>query len=173
MLFRSCLGDNECLSVFLDQGPPLSQPSEDAFVSFSLSVVNSVHKSPSYPVAYTITVLPITTAHWSLSNHKKVSSATIFFCSCVFGLSGATNVLLFLIIRPRLLLFTPPEDYREPEATVEIIRQTTEISKDTKKYDRTPRATRTEIVDDGEWDPPLVGNGVTATLSRIESRPDI
>jgi hypothetical protein len=31
-----CLGDNECLTLFLDQGPLGSQPSEIALVSFSL-----------------------------------------------------------------------------------------------------------------------------------------
>jgi len=32
----------------------------------------------------------------------------------MFSLSGAINVLLFLIIRPRLLLFAPPEELGEP-----------------------------------------------------------
>ena len=159
-----CVGDNEYLSLLLDQGPSLSQPSEDDLVSFSLSVVITVHKLPSYPIAYAILILPTSAARWSQFNHKKVSSATTLFCLCVFYLSGVTNVLLFLIIRPQLLLFTPPEDYREREATVEIGRPTTEISNDTEK-----RATKT----DEEWDPPLVGDGVTATRSRIESGPDI
>ena len=149
-----CLGDNECLSLFLDQGPSLSQPSEDALVSFSVSVVNAVHKLPSYPIAYAILILPATATRWSEFNHKKLSSATILFCLCVFYLSGVTNVLLFLFIRPQLLLFTPPEDYREHEATDEMGRPITEISNDTER-----RATRT----DEEGDPPLVGDGVTAT----------
>jgi hypothetical protein len=166
-----CLGDNECLTLCLDQGPPLSQPSEDAYVSFSLSVVNTVHKLPSYPVAYAITILPTTIARWLQFNHKKVSSATILLCVCVFDLSGATNVLLFLIIRPQLLLFTPPEDYRGPEA--EIGRSNNEISNDTENYNHSLRATEKEFADYGELDPPLVGNGVTATVSRIESGSNI
>jgi hypothetical protein len=31
----------------------------------------------------------------------------------MFNLSGAINVLLFLIVRPQLLLFTPPEELSE------------------------------------------------------------
>ena len=161
-----CLGDHECLSLF--QGRPLSPPSEDALVSFSLSVVNIVHKLSSYPIAYAILILPTTIARWSEFNHKNVSSAAVLFCLCVFYLSGVTNVLLFLIIRPQLLLFTPPEDYREPEGTVDIVQPTTEISTDAEK-NRISRTTGTDTVDDGEWEPPVVGNGVTVTLSRIES----
>jgi hypothetical protein len=33
----------------------------------------------------------------------------------MFNLSGAINVLLFLIVRPHLLLFTRPEDVVKPE----------------------------------------------------------
>jgi len=34
----------------------------------------------------------------------------------MFNLSGAVNVLLFLTIRPQLLLFPPPEKAAEPKA---------------------------------------------------------
>jgi hypothetical protein len=92
---------------------------------------------------------------------------------CVFDLSGATNVLLFLTIRPGLLLFKPPKEYAEAEDTVEIGVPTTEMSNVTEN-NRSSRATASgkEFSDYGELDPPPV-NGVTATLSRIESRPDI
>ncbi|KAN0138425.1 hypothetical protein V8E53_003888 [Lactarius tabidus] len=61
-----------------------------------------------YPLAYSLVVLPLTIARWSLFNHKKVSSAATFFGVSVFNLSGAINVILFLIVRPQLLLFSPP-----------------------------------------------------------------
>jgi len=40
----------------------------------------------------------------------------------MFNLSGAINVLLFLIVRPQLLLFSrisPPEEFSEPEVELE------------------------------------------------------
>jgi hypothetical protein len=71
---------------------------------------------PRYPLAYSLEVLPISIARWSLNSHKNVASATIFFGETVYNLSGAINVLLFLIVRPQLLLFPRPEDFNEPEA---------------------------------------------------------
>ena len=73
---------------------------------------------PRYPLAYSLVVLPISIARWSLISHKKVTSAAILFGDTVYNLSGAINVLLFLIVRPKLLLFPPPEDISEPEAAV-------------------------------------------------------
>ncbi|KAH9048332.1 hypothetical protein EDB84DRAFT_263787 [Lactarius hengduanensis] len=69
-----------------------------------------------YPLAYSLMVLPLTIARWSLFNHKEVSSAATFFGVSMFNLSGAINVLLFLIVRPQLLLFSPPEEFSEPDS---------------------------------------------------------
>jgi hypothetical protein len=41
----------------------------------------------------------------------------------MFNLSGAINVVLFLIARPRLLLFPRPKELAEPE--IELARQGT------------------------------------------------
>ncbi|KAF8260675.1 hypothetical protein EI94DRAFT_884557 [Lactarius quietus] len=70
-----------------------------------------------YPLAYFFLVLPASIARWSLFNHKKVSSAATFFSASVFTLSGAINVLLFLTVRPHLLLFSPPGKFSELEGT--------------------------------------------------------
>jgi hypothetical protein len=59
-------------------------------------------------------VLPLSITRWSLFNHRKVSSLATFFGVTVFNLSGAINVLLFLIVRPELLLFSPPEEVGDP-----------------------------------------------------------
>ena len=48
------------------------------------------------------------------SNHDVPSAAT-FFGSTMFNLSGAVNVLLFLLVRPQLLLFPRPGKFSEPE----------------------------------------------------------
>ncbi|KAH9048658.1 hypothetical protein EDB83DRAFT_2632661 [Lactarius deliciosus] len=66
-------------------------------------------KLSSYPLAYTIMVIPLSISRWLHFSHKGVPSAATFFGLMMFNLSGALNVLLFLIVRPRLLLFTPPE----------------------------------------------------------------
>jgi hypothetical protein len=94
-------------------------------------------------------VLPDSIARWSLFNGKKVTSATIFFTASVFNLSGAINVLLFLTIRPRLLLFSPPDVCRDLKGTK--LRQPATGSAglaDTSKYDLSPQSTGKELADD-------------------------
>lgn len=56
-------------------------------------------------------------ARWLQYSHNLPSAAMLFGQS-MFNLSGAVNVLLFLTIRPQLLLFALPraEDPAEPEA---------------------------------------------------------
>ncbi|KAH9061347.1 hypothetical protein EDB87DRAFT_1560456 [Lactarius vividus] len=68
----------------------------------------------NYPLGYSLVVLPLSVVRWSLSGHK-VPSAAAFFAVSMFNLSGAINVILFLIVRPRLLLFPPPEEFSEAE----------------------------------------------------------
>ncbi|KAI0269579.1 hypothetical protein BGY98DRAFT_299623 [Russula aff. rugulosa BPL654] len=58
-----------------------------------------------YPLAYSLVVLPISIPQWLKSNHPNVPSAAMFFGNIMFYLSGAINVLLFLMARPHLLLF--------------------------------------------------------------------
>ena len=60
-------------------------------------------------------VLPLSIARWLQFSHHHVSSAATLFGSTVFHLSGAINVLLFLIIRPELLLFPRPRQLDEQE----------------------------------------------------------
>ncbi|KAH9973578.1 hypothetical protein BGW80DRAFT_1459057 [Lactifluus volemus] len=50
-----------------------------------------------YPVAYALVVPPISIARWSRFSHHPVSSAVQFFGASMFNLSGAVNVLLFLV----------------------------------------------------------------------------
>ena len=71
-----------------------------------------------YPLAYSLVVLPVSIARWSVISHKKVTPAAILFGDTVYNLSGAINVLVFLIVRPKLLLFPSPDDIGEPEAFV-------------------------------------------------------
>ena len=77
--------------------------------------MNAAHALPSYPLAYSLMVIPLSVSRWLQFNHKSVPSAAVFFGEIMFNLSGAVNVLLFLIVRPHLLLFTPPAEPIEPE----------------------------------------------------------
>jgi hypothetical protein len=65
----------------------------------------------SYPLAYSLVVLPLTIARWSHEYQNDIPSAALFFGQFTLNLSGAINVLLFIIIRPQLLFFTP---FRNP-----------------------------------------------------------
>jgi len=75
-----------------------------------------------YPLAYSLVVLPISLSRWLQfgSHPRKVSSAAMFFSTIIFNLSGAINVLLFLVVRPQLLLFPRPEELAEPDSEPDI-----------------------------------------------------
>jgi len=114
-------------------------------------------------------VLPVSVVRWS---HKKVPSAATFFAVSMFNLSGAINVILFLIVRSQLLLFDPPEKFSEPEVELGHTTTGSAIFSDTAKYSHSPQPTGTRLTDDAEhgaWNPALDGNSVA--LSRIDSRP--
>ncbi|KAI0254071.1 hypothetical protein BJV78DRAFT_1296867 [Lactifluus subvellereus] len=84
------------------------------------------------PLAYSLVVLPLSVARWSLFDHKKVSSAATFFGVSMFNLSGAINVLLLLLVRPRILLFIPP--VKPVETMMELGRPSTAGSLGAAKY---------------------------------------
>jgi hypothetical protein len=107
--------------------------------------VNAAHKLPSYPLAYSLAVVPLSVSRWLLFSHKNVPSAAILFGGMMFNLSGAINVLLFLIVRPHLLLFTPPE-----ELDVELANLNTgsAMFPDVVKYEQSPQPTGTGVMDD-------------------------
>ncbi|KAN0129789.1 hypothetical protein V8E53_012454 [Lactarius tabidus] len=113
-----------------------------------------------YPLAYSLMVLPLSITRWSLFNHKKVSSGATFFSVSVFNLSGAINVLLFLIVRPQLLLFSPPGEYSEPGEELAHPNTSSAIFSDTAKYGPSAQPTGMELMEhvgDGVWNPILEG----------------
>jgi len=89
-----------------------------------------------YPLAYSFIVLPLTVARWLTFSHHHVPSAVTFFANSIFYLSGFINVLLFLIIRPELLLFPRPKELGREE--MEIASQGTgpAIFPDTMEYQK-------------------------------------
>ena len=101
-------------------------------------------------------------SRWLLFRHKDVSSAAIFFSVSVFNLSGAINVLLFLIVRPELLLFTPPHKITDPSTSSAILAERA-------NYHHSPQPTEKKLADDGGQNPPHDPNEVA--LSHIEPRP--
>ena len=79
----------------------------------------------------------------------------------MFNLSGAINVLLFLIVRPELLLFAPPHKIADPSTSSAILAETA-------NYHHSPQPTEKELADDGGRNPP---HDPEVALSHIEPRP--
>jgi hypothetical protein len=81
----------------------------NALVGQSPLLQKFAHSPSSYPLAYSVLVLPFSVVRWSEYGHKRVPSAAAFFVMSMYNLSGAINVLLLVIVRPCLLLLTRPE----------------------------------------------------------------
>ena len=95
-------------------------------MSHSFLVVNPTDRSFSYPLAYSFVVLPTSITRWlqfsKFNNHHNVPSAATFFGAILFNLSGAINVLLFLVFKSELLLFSRPSQLMEPDhELVEVV----------------------------------------------------
>jgi hypothetical protein len=107
---------------FVWQSPMLSPHRDvrrrESSCKSSHSVVSVAHELPSYPLAYSLTVIPLSISRWVQFRvgPTHVTSAAVLFGNIMFNLDGAANVLLFLIVRPHLLLFTPPEKLVDPIA---------------------------------------------------------
>ena len=110
--------------------------------------MNSTHKLRSYPLAYSLAVIPLSVSRWLQFGHKNVPSAAILFGGMMFNLSGAINVLLFLIVRPHLLLFTPPEELSEPEVELNDSNTGFATLPDMVKCEHSPQPTETGFMDD-------------------------
>jgi hypothetical protein len=113
-------------------------------------VVNPAHRFSvtSYPLAYSLVVLPLTAARWLLFNHHYVLPAVTFSADTMFHFSGAINVLLFLIIRPELLLFPRPRELPEPE--IELAPQCTGLAilSNVANFQNSPEPTSMELGDE-------------------------
>ena len=115
-------------------------------------VVNLAHRllhTISYPLAYSLVVLPLSVSRWLLFGNHSVPSAATFFSVTMFNLSGAINVLLFLIVRPHLLLFTRRAKLAEPE--MEILPQGSgqAIFSDIATFQQSPEPTSAALPDEG------------------------
>jgi len=135
---------------FVWQSPMLSlhrgMRSRESFCKSSYSVVNPAHELPSYPLSYSLMVIPLSITRWLSTSHKNVPSAALFFGEIMFNLSGAINVLLFLIVRPHLLLFTPPEKLVEP--MVQLANSTTSSVLLPDVHNHFPQPTGAELTND-------------------------
>ncbi len=89
-----CLGSSAGTPVTTPSGCgcPKASCVGNTFVTRGLSVANAAHKLLSYPLGYSLVVLPLTIARWSLFNHKSVSSAATFLVSlCSTSLARSTS----------------------------------------------------------------------------------
>jgi len=82
----------------------------------------------------------------------------------MFNLSGAINVLLFLIIRPQLLLFPRPEKLAEPDMELAPPQgASSAIFSDLTKFQHSPEPTSAALLVDE-------GSRNSAAQSRVSSR---
>ena len=135
------------------------------------------HNSCSYPLAYSLVVLPLSIARWSMYSHHNVPSAAMFFGLTMFNLSGAINVFLFLVIRPHLLLFTPSETPAEAEAQVSHHLNTSLVIRPNPvQCERSPEATRMGLVQDLEnrsWNDGPRNGGASSRVDLTQRADDI
>ncbi|KAF8497247.1 hypothetical protein F5888DRAFT_1613796 [Russula emetica] len=116
-----------------------------------------------YPLAYSFIILPLTIARCLEFGQHNVPIAATFFGVTMFYLSGVINVVLFLIVRPRLLLFPRPKELdgreiqRVPQGTGRASFSDTEIS------EHAPDPTSATLVDEGSRE--------SVTPSHIKFRP--
>ena len=127
--------------------------------------MDPAHRSFSYPIAYSFVVLPLSVTRWlefnkNFNNHHHVPSAATFFAVIMFNLSGAINVLLFLIFKPQLLLFTRPDELRQPDVELVPAGNISKIFTDTDHFQHSPEPAMTALPDDSEG----------ARLSRVNSK---
>jgi hypothetical protein len=71
-----------------------------------------------------------------------------FSVDIMLNLSGAINALLFLIVRPHLLLFTPPEELGETNVELANLNTGSAMFPDVVKYEQSPQPTGTGVMDD-------------------------
>ncbi len=109
--------------------------------------MNSTHRYrlSSYPLAYSLIVLPLTIAWWLLFSHHHVLSVATLFPISMFYLSGAINVLLFLIIRLQQL-FPCYKQHEEREIQLTHQEDTGPANiPDTAKYQHSPEPTLAHV----------------------------
>jgi hypothetical protein len=66
----------------------------------------------------------------------------------MLNLSGAVNVVLFLIIRPKLLLFSPPEMPTVLETQMSHLKTSPVILPDTVQYERSPETANVGVAEE-------------------------
>ena len=124
--------------------------------------------SRSYPLAYSIVVLPLSATRWLQFSGRHVPSAVTFVGVSMFNLSGAVNVFLLLTVRPQLLLLTRPDKDGPGEPDIQLTPQNPQTTGDvilpeTTNYLHSPMPTTTALADG-----PASGN--SAAVSRVSSR---
>ena len=93
-------------------------------------------------------VLPLSISRWLLFGNHRVPSAATFFSVIMFNLSGAINVLLFLVVRPQLLLFPRPEGFAEPDMELAPQGTGSAIFSDVAKFQHSPEPTSAALAAD-------------------------
>jgi len=116
-----------------------------------------------YPLTSSFVLLPLFIPRWLVFSHHHVPSAAVFFGDAMFNLSGVIDVLLFLIIRPQLLLFPRPKELDRQEIQLNFQGTGPASFSDVEKFQHSSEPTSaTLMVDEGSRN--------CATQSRVSSR---
>jgi len=114
----------------------------------------------AYPLAYSLIVLPLSITRWLEFNNRSVPSAATFLGIVIFNLSGAINVVLFLIFKPELLLFARPDELRQPDIELVPAGNNSKVFTDMENFQHSPDPATTAVSDDSQG----------AGLSRVNSK---
>src|SRR5687767_5791038 len=95
-----------------------------AFISFTLFsrfAANLWSYISSYPVVYSILILPLTIVRFigfgqeAKYGAARISSGATLTVAAVYGLSGACNVVLIRLTRSKSTLFGPRKEYDDDQ----------------------------------------------------------
>ncbi|KAA1473969.1 hypothetical protein DENSPDRAFT_780811 [Dentipellis sp. KUC8613] len=123
----------------------------------------------AYPLSYSVLVLPLSIVRWlTFSTGGSVPSAATFVVITLYGLSGVVNVLLMLLTRPRLLLFSEPLPPTSP-VRVPLPEPPRPLSKGHRPETiGSPQAIHMgTLQEDGKWKLPLERESATSSYDSV------
>jgi len=134
--------------------------------------LNCKHRSwsYSYPLAYSLVVLPVSVARWSQCSGRDVPSGATSFGVSTHNLSGAVNVFLLLTVRPQLLLLIRPDPDELGVPEIDLAPQNPRstdnaILPETGTYQHSPLPNTTALAN-GSGSGNSVGNSVSSACRR-------
>ncbi|TDL15996.1 hypothetical protein BD410DRAFT_902282 [Rickenella mellea] len=90
---------------------PSEEPYRDRRSDASSLAQKEARKMLWYPLCYIVVILPQSAVRWRQFTGHPVPFIALAVCATIFRLSGFMNVLLFMLTRPKLMIFrrNPPD----------------------------------------------------------------